>query len=64
MNVRWETGSSQNTVFIILFYFFEGGGTSLVVQGLRLQTPNAGGVGLIPGPGTRSHILQLRVILP
>lgn len=30
-------------------------GTSRVVQGLRLRTPNVG------GPGTRSHILQLRV---
>ena len=33
---------------------------SLVVQWLRLQTPNAGGPGLIPGQGTRSHILQLK----
>ena len=36
-------------------------GTSLVVQWLRLHTPNAGGPGLIPGQGSRSHILQLRV---
>ena len=35
-------------------------GTSLVVQWLRLSTPNAGGLGLIPGQGTRSHMLQLR----
>ena len=35
-------------------------GNSLVVQWLRLQAPNAGGPGLIPGQGTRSHILQLR----
>ena len=34
-------------------------GTSLVVQWLRLCTPNA--AGLIPGQGTRSHKLQLRV---
>ena len=26
-----------------------GGGASLVVQGLRLYTPNAGGPGMIPG---------------
>ena len=30
-------------------------GTSLVVQWLRLHTPNAGGPGSIPGQGTRSH---------
>ena len=28
-------------------------GTSLVVQWLRLHAPNAGGVGLIPGQGTK-----------
>ena len=32
------------------------GGTSLVVQWLRLQTPSAGGPGSIPDQGTRSHI--------
>ena len=57
MNVRWETGSSQNTVFIILFYFFEGGGTSLVVQGLRLQAPNSGDTDLTHGQETISHEL-------
>ena len=31
-------------------------GTSLVVQGLRLCTPNAGGPGSTPGQGTRSHM--------
>ncbi|TEA36925.1 hypothetical protein DBR06_SOUSAS210044, partial [Sousa chinensis] len=31
-------------------------GTSLVAQWLRLHTPNAGGPGLIPGQGTRSHM--------
>ena len=35
-------------------------GTSLVVQWLRLHAPNAGGLGSIPGQGTRSHMLQLR----
>ena len=38
-----------------------GGGTSLVVPWLRLRAPSAGGLGLIPGQGTRSHMLQLRV---
>ena len=36
-------------------------GTSLVVQWLRLCAPNAGGLGLSPGQGTRSHMPQLRV---
>ena len=34
---------------------------SLVVQWLRLHAANAGGLGSIPGQGTRSHMLQLRV---
>ena len=36
-------------------------GTSLVVRWLRLHTPNAGGLGSIPGQGTRSHRPQIRV---
>ena len=35
-------------------------GTSLVVQWLRLHSPNAEGKGSIPGQGTRSHMLHLR----
>ena len=31
-------------------------GTSLVVQWVRLHAPNAGGLRLIPGRGTRSHM--------
>ena len=31
-------------------------GTSLVVQWVRLCAPNAGGLGSIPGLGTRSHM--------
>ena len=37
--------------------------TSLVVQWLRLCTPNAGGWGSIPGQRTRPHMLQLRVCM-
>ena len=37
------------------------GGTSLVVQWLRLHAPNAGSPGLSPGLGTRFHMPQLRV---
>ena len=35
-------------------------GTSLVVQWLKLCTPNVRGLGSIPGQGIRSHMLQLR----
>ena len=34
---------------------------SLMVQWLRLHTPNAGGPGVIPGQGTVSDMLQPRV---
>ena len=37
-------------------------GTSLMVQWLRLHTPNAGGPGLIPGQGTRSHMPRLKIL--
>ncbi|TEA30806.1 hypothetical protein DBR06_SOUSAS4110278, partial [Sousa chinensis] len=37
---------------------------SLVAQWLRRHAPNAGGQGLIPGQGTRSHVPQLRVCMP
>ena len=33
----------------LMFENGSGGGASLVVQGLRLYTPNAGGPGMIPG---------------
>ena len=39
-------------------------GTSLVVQRVRLCAPKAEGLGLIPGQGTRSHMLQLSVCVP
>ena len=39
-------------------------GTSLVVQQVRLCSPNAGGTGLIPGQGTRSRMLHLRACMP
>ena len=32
-----------------------------VVQWLRLHTPSAGGLGSIPGQGTRSHMPQLKI---
>ena len=36
--------------------------TSLVVQWIRLRTPNAGGLGSIPGHGTGSHMSQLTIL--
>ena len=36
----------------------------MVVQWLRLRALNAGGLGSIPGQGTRSHMTQLRVCIP
>ena len=35
--------------------------TSLVVQWLRLCSPNSGGPGSIPGQGIRSYMLQLKI---
>ena len=37
--------------------------TSLVVQGLRLFTPSAGGLGLIPDQGARSDKPQLSIFM-
>ena len=34
----------------------------MVVQWLRLCSPNVGDLGLIPGRGTRSHMLQLEIL--
>ena len=39
-------------------------GTFQIVQWLRHRTPKAGGLGLIPGQGTRSHMSQLSVYKP
>ena len=33
-----------------------------MVRGLRLHAPSAGGLGLIPGQGIRSHMLQLNIL--
>ena len=38
--------------------------TALVVQWVRLQAPNAGGLGLTPGQGTGAHILQKDLAQP
>ena len=53
-------GDLRMCLFNTLFNIKEEVGTSLVVKWLRLCTPKAGGLGSIPGQGTRSHMLQLR----
>ena len=40
----------------------KGDETSLVVQWLRLHAPHAGGPASIPGPGTRSRMLQQKIL--
>lgn len=37
-------------------------GVSLVAKWLRLQVPNVGGLGLIPGQGARSHTPSLKIL--
>ena len=39
-------------------------GASLEVQRLQLPAPSEGGLGSIPGRGTRAHGLKLRVSTP
>ena len=39
------------------------GGTSLVVQQLRLHAPSTGSLGSIPGQGTRACMPQLRACM-
>ena len=40
---------------------WQGWRAPLVVQRLSLHCPNAGGLGSIPGQGTRSHMPQLKI---
>ena len=37
-------------------------GTSLIAQWLRPHAPNAGGLGLVPGQRTGSHMAQLKIL--
>ena len=54
---RHDIRSSKQLCHLKTIYVL---GTSLVVQWLRFHAPNAGGLGSIPGQGTRSHTLQLK----
>ena len=50
--------------YFILFFLIFILGTSLMVQWLSFQAPNAKDPGLIPGQGTGSPMQQLRVLMP
>ena len=54
-----QCGFTQTHIFFFNKYT---GGTFAVVQRLRLHAPNAGGPGSIPGQGTRSYMLQLKIL--
>ena len=49
-------------MFKLTYLKKSGHGTYMVVQWLRLHTPNAGDPGSIPNQGTRSHMLQLKIL--
>ena len=51
--IDWEFGIDMYT---LLYLKWITNRTSLVVQWIRLCTPNAGGPGSIPDQGTRSHM--------
>ena len=63
LDQRWDFPKKQPRIEELTLHKKRGWGTSLVVQWLRLRAPNAGGPGLTPGQGTRSHMPQLRVLL-
>ena len=51
----------QCVLLVYTMYYLKHQGTYLVVKWLRLSLPNAGRLGSIPGQGTRSHTLQLKI---
>ena len=58
-----QTQVKQLSTYAFLFYIRRTKAeaeTSLVAQWLSLHAFSAGGSGLIPGQGTRSHMLQLK----
>ena len=54
--------SSNGGQILSLLKKYTSPGTSLVVQWLRLQAPNAAALGSFPGQGTRPHMPQLKRI--
>ena len=61
-SLPWACSPGKRAVWTLQRSFHEG--TFLVVQWLRLHTPNAGGPSSIPGEGTRSQVSQLRACMP
>ena len=59
--LKWQTQGEKDFIWRVLLIKTTKRGSSLVVQWLRLLAPNAGGLGLIPGQGTRSHMPQLKM---
>ena len=55
--MHWTWGRAKR---LCLLKIVRNWGTSLAVQWLRLQAPSAGGLGLIPGHGTRSCVPKVR----
>ena len=56
ITVHCELYSPQGVCKILSWQRGGHTGTSLVVQWVRLRATNVGGLGLIPGRGTRSHM--------
>ena len=65
LNCTLKNDYDDKTMLCVFYHNkkLKGIGTSLVVQWLRHHAPNAGGPGLIPGQGTRSHMLQLKILI-
>ena len=55
----YEVGSNHMKHYVLMVKMWLWG-SSLLVQWLRLQAPHAGGLGLIPDQGARSHMPQWR----
>ena len=61
IKIEWPIYSESTVILNIYVKNNRTSGTSLVVQGLRLHIPNAGGLDSIPGQGTGSHMPQLKI---
>ena len=57
-----DAAVNMSVQYIYFFFSKTKTGTSLVVQWLRLQTPNAGGPDSIPGQGTKDLTPQLKIL--
>ena len=60
LSFRWVSGFKVSP---LKMFFKNNLGASLLVQWLRLCAPKTGGLGSIPGQGTRSHTPQLGVCM-